>query len=139
MTEHKQTEIIIDGCPMLVDEGLEDVVSNFFHWDIETCNSCIDMDGNIWIEFCDYEDFKQLLKLALRNKILIDSGQDTLWDFIERKANVSLVFGEEVIENPNSEDDVIGTGALIICVGLKFSNELLEEFKELFFTVLPPE
>lgn len=46
-----------------------------------------------------------------------------------KKASVSLVFGEEVIENPNSEDDVMGTGALIICVGLKFPKELLGEFK----------
>ena len=45
MTEHNQTEIIVEGYPMQVDEGLEDVIANFFYWEIETCNSCIDMDG----------------------------------------------------------------------------------------------
>jgi hypothetical protein len=136
MTEHKQIEILVDDYPMLVDEGLEEVVSNFFHWGIETCNSCIDMEGSIWIEFCDYEDFKLFLKLALRNHIVINGEQETLWDFIQ-KAKISLVFDEEVIEDPNSED-IRGTGALIICVGMKFPKELLEEFKELFFAVLNP-
>jgi hypothetical protein len=139
MTEHKQTEILVDGYPLLVDEGLEDVVANFFHWDIETCNSCIDMEGSIWIEFCDYDDFKLLLQLALRNHILTDGEQETLWDFLQQKAKITLVFDEEVIEDPNSEDDVTGTGALIICVGLKFPKELLIEFKELFYAVLPPK
>lgn len=60
------------------------MVANFFHWDIENCNSCIDMDGSIWIEFCDYEDFKRLLQLALRNNILTNDEQETLWDFIEK-------------------------------------------------------
>ncbi len=141
MTEHKQTEIIIDDYPMLVDEGLEDLIINFFHWEIETCNSCIDMDGSIWIEFCDYEDWKRFLQLALRNNIQIkarDHERETLWDFLQ-KAKVTLVFDEEVINNPNIEEEVMGTGVLIICVGLKFSKNRLEDFKELFFEVFPSE
>ncbi|MCE5213306.1 MAG: hypothetical protein LLF83_01115 [Methanobacterium sp.] len=142
MSEHKQTEITVDGYPMLVDEGLEDVISNFFRWKIDTCNSCIDMEGYIWIEFCDYEDFRQLLQLSLNNNIKINGEEykrETLWQFLDKKAQVTLVYGEEVIENPNSPEDIIGTGALVICVGLKFRKTLLEEFKELFFEVLPPE
>ena len=139
MTEHKQTEILIDDYPLLVDEGLEDVIGNFFYWDIETCNSCIDMDGSIWIEFCDYEDWRIFLQLALRDKISSNDEGETLWDFLQKKSKVSLVFDEEVIEDPNSDDDVIGTGALIICVGLKFPKNRLEEFKKLFFKVLPPK
>lgn len=142
MTEHKQTEIIVDGYPMLVDEGLEDVIGNFFHWDIETCNSCIDMNGSIWIEFCNYDDWERFLQLALRNNIIINGEghkRETLWDFLQEKAKVSLVFGEEVIENPNSEEDVLGTGVLVICVGLKFPKNLLKNFKELVFEVLQPE
>lgn len=138
MMEHKQTEILVDDYPMLVDEGLEDVISNFFHWGIETCNSCIDMEGSVWIEFCDYEDFKLFLKLSLRNHMVINGEKETLWDFIGKKAKVSLVFDEEVIEDPNSED-IRGTGALIICVGMKFPKEQLGEFKELFFAVLTPK
>jgi hypothetical protein len=133
MTEHKQIEILVDDYPILVDEGLEDVVGNFFHWDIETCNSCIDMDGSIWIEFCNYDDWERFLQLALRNNILIkaeEGERETLWDFLQ-KANVKLVFDEEVIENPNKEDEVIGTGVLVICVGLKFPKNLLKDFKEL--------
>lgn len=139
MTEHKQTEIEVDGYPMLVDEGLEEVISNFFHWDIETCNSCRDMDGSIWIEFCNYDDWERFLQLALRNNISINGKHETLWDFLQEKAKVKVVFDEEVIEDPNKEDDVIGTGVLIICIGLYFPKNLLDEFKELFFKVLPPE
>lgn len=139
MTEHKQTEIMVDGYPMLVDEGLEEVIGNFFHWDIETCNSCMDMDGSIWIEFCNFDDWEQFLQLALRNNILIDGKHETLWDFLQRKARVKVVFDEEVIEDPNSAEDVTGTGVLIICIGLYFPKDLLDEFKELFFEVLPPE
>jgi hypothetical protein len=138
MTEHKQTEIIVDGYPMQVDEGLEEVIVNFFHWEIETCNSCIDMNGSIWIEFCNYDDWKRFLQLALRNHILINGESETLWDFLQKKVEVTLVFDEEVIENPNS-DNFMGTGVLVICVGLHFPQELLKEFKELFFEVLPPE
>lgn len=141
MTEHKQTEIIIDYYPMLVDEGLEDLIINFFHWDIETCNSCIDMDGSIWIEFCDYEDWKRFLQLALRSNIQIkarDHERETLWDFLQ-KAKVTLVFDEEVMDDPNRDEEVMGTGVLIICVGLKFPKTRLEDFKELFFEVFPPE
>jgi hypothetical protein len=136
MPKHKQTEIIVDDYPMLVDEGLEDVISNFFNWDIETCNSCIDMDGSIWIEFCDFEDWERFLQLALRNNILNNGERETLWDFLQ-KAKVILVFDEEVIENPNKEEEVIGTGVLVICVGLKFPKSQLDDFKELFFEVLP--
>jgi hypothetical protein len=142
MTEHKQTEIIVEGYPILVDEGLEDVIRNFFHWEIETCNSCIDINGSIWIEFCDFNDWKQFLQLALRNNILINGDgykRITLWDFLQKNAEVTLVFDEEVIESPNTEDTVIGTGILVICVGLYFPKELLNDFKELFFEVLHPE
>lgn len=138
MIEHKQTEIIVDEYPLLVDEGLENVIRNFFHWDIETCNSCIDMKGSVWIEFCDYKDWKRFLELALRNNILINGERETLWDFLQ-KAKVTLVFDEEVMENPNKEEELMGTGVLVICVGLKFPKNQLKEFKDLFFEVLPPE
>ena len=40
MTEHKQVEVEVDeDFQILVDEGLEDVIKDFFHWEIETCNS----------------------------------------------------------------------------------------------------
>ena len=139
MAQHKQREILIDDYPILVDEGLEDIISNFFHWDIETCNSCIDMEGSIWIEFCDFEDWKRFLQLALRHNIIIkadNADRETLWDFLQ-KANVKLVFDEELMENPNNEDELMGTGLLVICVGLKFPKTRLDEFKELFFEVFP--
>ncbi len=63
-------------------------------------------------------------------------SQPTLWDFLQEKAEVKLVFDEELREDPNQE--VIGTGVLLICVGLFFPREDLEEFKELFFEVFPP-
>lgn len=141
MSEHEQVEVKIDDDFYIsVDEGLEDIIKNFFHWEIETCNSCIDMNGSIWIEFCDFNDWKQFLQLALRNNIVINGAnheRETLWDFLQKKAKVSLVFDEEVIETPNIQDAVIGTGVLIICVGLNFPKELLNNFKKLFFEVLP--
>jgi hypothetical protein len=143
MTEHEQVEIKIDeNFYINVDEGLDNVIKNFFHWEIETCNSCIDMNGSIWIEFCDFNDWRKFLKLALHNNIEVNGAnheRETLWDFFQNKSNVKLVFDEEVIENPNIEDDVIGTGVLIICVGLTFPKELLNDFKKLFFEVLPPK
>jgi len=39
-----------------VDEGLEDIIKNFFHWEIDTCNSCIDYKWSVWIEFFDFDD-----------------------------------------------------------------------------------
>lgn len=143
MDEHEQVEVKIDeDFIILVDKGMEDVVENFFHWEIETCNSCIDYKGNVWIEFCDFEEWKKFLQLTLRNNIEvkgIDGTQDTLWDFLQEKVKVKLVYDEELMEDPNNEDAVIGTGALVICVGLTFPNELIDEFKELFFRVFKPE
>ncbi len=70
---HKQIEVKIEeDFNILVDEGLEDVIENFFHWDIETCNCCIDYKGSIWIEFCDYEDWKKFLQLTLRNNLEVN-------------------------------------------------------------------
>ncbi|MGA2675582.1 MAG: hypothetical protein ACLQG5_11100 [Methanobacterium sp.] len=141
MTEHEQVEVKIDDdFYIYVDEGLDDIIKNFFHWEIETCNSCIDMNGSIWIEFCDFNDWRKFLKLTLRNNIEVNGAnhkRETLWDFFQNKSKVKLVFDEEVIKNPNIEDDVIGTGVLIICVGLTFPKELLNNFKKLFFEVLP--
>ena len=143
MNEHKQVEVEIDeDFHIFVDEGLEDVIKNFFHWEIETCNCCIDYKESTWIEFCDFEDWKQFLELALRNNIAVKGSGDereTLWDFLQVKANVKLVFGEELIDDPNKEDGVLGTGVLVICVGLMFPKELLDDFKKLLFEVLPPE
>lgn len=142
MKEHKQVGVKIDEDFVIsVDEGLEDIIKNFFHWEIDTCNCCIDYKGSVWIEFCDFDDWKQFLQLALRNNIVVkgSSNRETLWDFLQEKADVKLVYDEELIEDPNNEDAVIGTGVLVICVGLMFPKESLDEFKELFFEVLKPE
>ena len=140
---HKQVELKVDDdFYILVDEGIEDIIKNFFHWEIETCNSCIDYKGSVWIEFCEYKDWEQFLQLSLRNKIMATGKapeKETLWDFLQEKSRVNLVFDEELIDDPNSEGGTVGTGVLIICVGLKFPKELMDEFRELFFEVFPPE
>jgi hypothetical protein len=138
---HKQIEVNIDeNFQILVDEGLEDIIKNFFHWEIETCNCCIDYKGSIWIEFCDYGDWKQFLQLTLRNNLEVngtDHVRETLWEFLQEKAKVNLVFDEQVIEDPNNEENLLGTGVLVICVGLTFPKELLKDFEDLFFEVFP--
>ncbi len=140
---HKQVEIKVDDdFYILVDEGMEDIIKNFFHWELETCNSCIDYKGSAWIEFCEYGEWERFLQLALRNNIL-EKGKspekETLWDFLQEKSQVNLVFDEELMEDPNDENGTVRTGVLIICVGLKFPKEFIGEFKELFFEVFPPE
>ncbi|MEG3225541.1 MAG: hypothetical protein BME94_08575 [Methanobacteriales archaeon Met13] len=135
MDQHKQVEIAIeDDFCIEVDEGLEEVIKNFFSWEIGTCNCCIDYKGSTWIEFCDFEQWEQFLQLVLRHHIAAGS-QDTLWDFLQEKADVKLVFDEELREDPNQE--LVGTGVLVICVGLFFPRDELEEFKKLFFEVFP--
>ncbi|MBI5680653.1 MAG: hypothetical protein HZC47_07170 [Methanobacterium sp.] len=140
---HKQIDIKIDDDFYIsVDEGLEDIIKNFFHWEFETCNSCIDYKGSVWIEFCEYGDWEKFLQLVLRNKIAEkgkDPEKETLWDFLQEKSNVNLVFDEELIEDPNNEEGTVRTGVLIICVGLKFPKELMDKFRELFFEVFPPK
>lgn len=138
---HKQVELKVDDdFYILVDEGMEDIIKNFFHWEIETCNSCVDYKGSVWIEFCDYGDWEQFLQLTLRNNIMTKGKhpeKETLWDFLQEKSRVNLVFDEELIDNPNNKEGTVGTGVLIICVGLKFPKELMDEFRELFFEVFP--
>lgn len=138
---HKQIEVEIeDDFHIFVDKGLEDIIKNFFHWEIETCNCCVDYKGSIWIEFCEYTDWEKFLQLALRNNMEINGTnheRETLWEFLQERSKVNLVFDEQVIEDPNNEEDVIGTGVLVICVGLTFPKENLKEFKELFFEVFP--
>jgi hypothetical protein len=138
---HKQIEVKIEeDFNIFVDEGLEDVIENFFHWDIETCNCCIDYKGSIWIEFCDYEDWKKFLQLTLRNNLHVNGKSqihETLWDFLQEKAKVNLVFDEEVMEDPNDEENLMGTGVLVICVGMTFPKEYLKDFKVLFFEAFP--
>lgn len=138
---HKQIEVEIeDDFHIFVDKGLDDIIKNFFHWEIETCNCCVDYKGSIWIEFCDYTDWEKFLQLALRNNLEINGTnheRETLWEFLQERSKVNLVFDEQVIEDPNNEEDVIGTGVLVICVGLTFPKENLKEFKKLFFEVFP--
>lgn len=140
---HKQIEVKIEeDFNILVDEGLEDVIENFFHWDIETCNCCIDYKGSIWIEFCDYNDWKQFLQLTLRNNLEINGlnhVRETLWEFLQEKAKVNLVFDEQVVEDPNNEENFLGTGVLVICVGLTFPKEYLKDFEGLFYDVFPKD
>jgi hypothetical protein len=140
---HKQIEVKIEeDFNIFVDEGLEDVIENFFHWDIETCNCCIDYKGSIWIEFCDYEDWKKFLQLTLRNNVEVNGKSQihkTLWRFLQEKAKVKLVFDEEVMEDPNDEENLMGTGVLVICVGMTFPKEYLKDFKALFFEAFPKE
>jgi hypothetical protein len=140
---HEQVEVKLDeDFFILVDEGMEGIIKNFFHWEIETCNSCIDYKGMVWIEFCEYSDWEQFLQLTLRHKIeskAVNPEKQTLWDFLQEKSKVNLVFDEELMDDPNKDDNLLGTGVLIICVGLKFSKELFKEFEELFFEVFPPE
>lgn len=140
---HKQVELKLDDdFYILVDEGMEDIIKNFFHWELETCNSCIDYKGSVWIEFCEYGEWERFLQLTLRNNI-VEKGKspekETLWDFLQEKSRVNLVFDEELMEDPNEEEGTLRTGVLIICVGLKFPKEFIGEFRELFFEVFPPE
>lgn len=140
---HKQAELKLDDdFYILVDEGMEDIIKNFFHWELETCNSCIDYKGSVWIEFCEYGEWERFLQLALRNNI-VEKGKstekETLWDFLQEKSRVNLVFDEELMEDPNHEEGTLRTGVLIICVGLKFPKEFIGEFRKLFFEVFPPE
>ncbi|MDP1552851.1 MAG: hypothetical protein Q8M06_07545 [Methanobacteriaceae archaeon] len=140
---HKQVEVKLDeDFFILVDEGMEAIIKNFIHWEIQTCNSCIDYKGRVWIEFCEYSDWEQFLQLTLRHNIeskAVNPEKQTLWDFLQEKSKVNLVFDEELMDDPNKEDNYLGTGVLIICVGLKFSKELFKEFEELFFEVFPSE
>lgn len=141
MFEHKQVEVEIDGYSFTVDEGLEDIIKIFFHWSIETCNSCIDNNDKIWIEFREFYDWKIFMQLVLHdmhNNIARDNDyEETLWYFIEENANVTLVTGEEIIFDPNNRDTVMGIGVVDISVSLRFPKELLNEFKELFFEAFP--
>ncbi len=140
---HKQIEVEIDdNFHIYVDEGMEDIIKNFFHWDIETCNCCIDYKGSIWIEFCNYNDWKQFLQLTLRNNLQVNGlnhVRETLWEFLQEKAKVNLVFDEEVIEDPNNEEKFLGTGVLVICVGLTFPKKYLKDFEGLFYEVFPKD
>lgn len=147
MPNHKQVEVKInDDYSIWVDEGLEDIIKNFFHWNIETTNSCIDNNGSIWISFphnnpYSYE-WKTFLQVALNNsneKIAKGDETQTLWDFLIEKCEIKLAFCEEIIFDPNKEDEASGTGALQVDVNLRFPKELLKDFKELFYQVFPPK
>ena len=79
---------------------------------------------------------------AIRNNLEVNGSvhkRETLWEFLQEKSTVKLVFDEQVIQDPNNEDSVVGTGVLVICVGLNFPKEDLKEFEELFFEVFPLE
>lgn len=123
---------------------MENIIKNFSWWDIETCNSCINTFGNTWIEFDSFKDYKLFAKKAYENFLIISENndrdvRDTLYFFIENKAEVALTHYRDYIPPENDENDVVYTGILDIGVNLRFPNELLKEFKMLFFEVFPPE
>ena len=143
MTEHKQIEIILtDDNIISVDEGLEEIIANFFHWNIPTCNSCIDDNGNTMISFYEFNDWKTFLQLALTNNYANLDNQDkhhNLLSFLQNKCDINLSFQEDFVYDPNNENTVVGLGIMGFDINLRFPNELLNEFKELFFETLPPK
>lgn len=141
MPKHNQIEITIyEDYIIEVDEGLEEIIENFFHWDIPTISSCVDNNGSIWIAFPNYHDWEKFLQLALKrsNESISEENHD-LWSFIQEYGQISLPFQEAVVNDPNHEGNVIGLGVVDISVSLRFPKELLNDFKELFFEALPPK
>jgi hypothetical protein len=140
-TEHKQVEITVDDYTFTVDKGLEDIIRNFFHWEMETCNSCKNNNGNVWIEFPSFYICHHFMKMVLKNNIAVNGNgyvRETLFDFIQEKVEFSLYFDEDFISDVNS-DAVIGNGELEDFVSLRFPKEHLETFRTLFFEVFPPK
>lgn len=141
---HKQIEVvIIDDIIFTVDEGLEEIIKNLWYWGIITCNSCIDnINDSTWIQFADFSCWDEFLKLALDNEIIINGNgylRDTLWNFIENESYVKLHSNEDIILDPNDDNNVIGTGILRHSVSLRFPKKHLDKFQNLLFEVLPPE
>lgn len=143
MNEHKQVEIIInEDYAFTVDEGLEDIIRNFFHWDIETSLSCIDNFGCTWIGFYGYHDFQLFIQRAFAYNNAVNGlgyERETLYTYLQENAKINISLDEEVIMDPNNENTAIGMGVLSINVNLRFPKEDLDTFRELFFEVFPPE
>ena len=140
MLEHEQVEIeIFPDCKIKVDKGLEDIISNFFHWKMYTGNSCIDNNGKIWIAFESFYECHHFMKFVLKNRTMINGQgyiRETLYDYLEENAEFKLHFDEEgIVRN----DEFIGNGQLTDSVSLRFPAEDLENFRSLFFEVFPPK
>ena len=143
MTEHEQVPVRINRwLSFTVDKGLEKIIKNFWDWKLETDNSCIDNNGRIWISFLDFENWESFLQLVLkhRNTINVDSYvRETLWDFLQAKAAVSVAFDESFEFDPDDANAIIGTGDLVQSISLRFPKEYFEDFTKLLFEVLPPK
>lgn len=132
MIEHKQVEVdieILSEYKIKVDEGLEDIISNFFYYKIYTDNSCINNNGSVWISFKNFYACNYFMKCVLNNRILINGKKyvrGTLYDYLEEHSEFKLHFDKD-------END-----ELISSVSLRFPVKDLKRFKALFFEVFPP-
>jgi hypothetical protein len=133
MIKHKQVKIdteFFSEFKIKVDEGLEDIISNFFYWEIYTDNSCINNNGSVWISFEDFHMCNHFMKRALNNQILINGQgyvRETLYDYLEENSEFKLHFDKDI----NNE--------LINSISLRFPTKDLKKFKDLFFEVFPPK
>lgn len=140
--EHEQVGVWLKDYGFVeVDKGIEDIIQNLCHWGFHTNNSCRDNFGKIWIAFSSFEAIETIYQMALTDhlKNYSEKGFDTLYQFLQDKCEIDLVFDDECIFDPNNENTVISTGRIEHSISVRFDKELLPQFRRLFFELFPVE
>ncbi len=140
--EHDQVSIWLKGYGFVrVDKGIEDIIQNLCHWGFRTNNSCRDNFGKVWIAFSSFEENETLHQMALTDhlKHYDEKDFDTLYDFLQNKCEVDLLFCDECVFDPNNKDTVISTGRIEHSISVRFKKELLPHFRRLLFELFPVE
>ena len=128
MNEHKTKSIKLDGkYTAKIDKKIADIIEFLWKIELETCLSCEDNNGKVWIHFYEdsYKHFMQSAYIEFKNL----GGEDTLYDFILDNCEISACYEEfdcfdedaEPLDNPE------------LTIGLRFPKELLTDFKRLLF------
>ena len=140
--KHEQVGVWLKDCGYVgVDKGIEDIIQNLCHWGFYTDNSCKDNFGKIWISFSSFEAIETIHQMALTDhlKNYDEKDFDTLYEFLQRKCEINLLFDGEDIFDPNNEDTVMYTGRIEHSISVRFDKELLPHFRRLFFELFPAE
>lgn len=131
MRFEKHEQIIIypynDKRAINVDEGLEDVIQNFFNHNFPTSLSCISINEReeIWIEFEDFEIVKRFMQKAFDFDEKINIGKfvrETIYGFMMDIAFTVVFIGEEAPTH---------------VVSMVIRKDKFEKFKSLFFECFP--
>jgi hypothetical protein len=134
---HETKGVVIEGNLVYVDKKIASLVKLLNDWGFGTNNSCEDNNGKIWICFNHMYEVNTMMQLILENHTANgkECHYDTLFTYMQWKADWSIVFGEDVVFHPYETDTAVGIEVLETHISLRFPKRDLQKVNKMFHVI----